>query len=251
PLLLIRPEPLCPTRHAITIVSTINSGHYPALSCRGRAVRPDGYRGYPLYPRALARPDPLPRRWHPRAGHQPGREPDPSDRADPEERPLRRERDRRRELGHARLAGCHLQAVRREPCRLPRGYPPGHPRRTPQIPHRRPHAPVLRPSVKPRCIGPRRRAYVSEANYTAQCSGTVITSKNNPRGQALGQVLLAPPQIEGQYHCLAPKDQTFRSVAFSWRAQSRHRSPRPVPLWRYVRPANGRYFRRAASGRPT
>ena len=24
-------------------MSTINSGHYPALSCRGRAVRPDGY----------------------------------------------------------------------------------------------------------------------------------------------------------------------------------------------------------------
>jgi hypothetical protein len=43
PLLLIRPKPLRPTRHAITIVSTIDSGHYPALSARGSAVRPDGY----------------------------------------------------------------------------------------------------------------------------------------------------------------------------------------------------------------
>lgn len=43
PLLIIRPKPLRPTRHAITIVSTIDSGHYPALSPCGRAVRPDGY----------------------------------------------------------------------------------------------------------------------------------------------------------------------------------------------------------------
>ena len=36
--------PLRPTRHAITIVSTIDGGHYPPLSTRGRAVRPDAYR---------------------------------------------------------------------------------------------------------------------------------------------------------------------------------------------------------------
>ena len=40
-LLLIRPKPLRPTRHVITIVSTINGGHYPALSARGSAVTPD------------------------------------------------------------------------------------------------------------------------------------------------------------------------------------------------------------------
>lgn len=34
---------LRPTRHAITIVSTVDGGHYPALSPRGRAVRPDAY----------------------------------------------------------------------------------------------------------------------------------------------------------------------------------------------------------------
>jgi len=45
PLLLIRPKPLRPTRHAITMVSTIDGGHYPALSARGRAVRPDAYTG--------------------------------------------------------------------------------------------------------------------------------------------------------------------------------------------------------------
>ena len=43
PLLIVRPKPLHPTRHAITIVSTIDRGHYPALSARGRAVRPDAY----------------------------------------------------------------------------------------------------------------------------------------------------------------------------------------------------------------
>lgn len=42
-LLLIRPKSLRPTRHAITIVSTIDGGHYPALCARGRAVRPDAY----------------------------------------------------------------------------------------------------------------------------------------------------------------------------------------------------------------
>ena len=30
---------------AITIVPTIDGGHYPALSTRGSAVRPDGYGG--------------------------------------------------------------------------------------------------------------------------------------------------------------------------------------------------------------
>lgn len=43
PLLFIRPKPSRPTRHAITIVSTILGGHYPAPASRGRAVRPDGY----------------------------------------------------------------------------------------------------------------------------------------------------------------------------------------------------------------
>ena len=43
PLLLVRPEPLRPTRHDITIVSTIDGGHYPPLSPRGRAVRTDAY----------------------------------------------------------------------------------------------------------------------------------------------------------------------------------------------------------------
>ncbi len=43
PLLVIRPEPPRPTRHTITIVSTIDGGHYPHLSPRGRAVRPDAY----------------------------------------------------------------------------------------------------------------------------------------------------------------------------------------------------------------
>jgi hypothetical protein len=43
PLLLVGPKPLRPTRHAITIVSTIDGGHYPPLSARGRAVRPDAY----------------------------------------------------------------------------------------------------------------------------------------------------------------------------------------------------------------
>ena len=43
PLLLVRPEPLRPTRQVITVVSTINGGHYPPLSPRGRAVRPDAY----------------------------------------------------------------------------------------------------------------------------------------------------------------------------------------------------------------
>src|SRR5690606_28939278 len=42
-LLLIRPQPLRPTRHAITIESTIDGGHYPALSPRGRAVTPNGH----------------------------------------------------------------------------------------------------------------------------------------------------------------------------------------------------------------
>ncbi|MFC3527444.1 hypothetical protein ACFOMH_04605, partial [Paracoccus mangrovi] len=34
------------TRHAITIVSTIDGGHYPPLSPRGRAVRPDAYEAF-------------------------------------------------------------------------------------------------------------------------------------------------------------------------------------------------------------
>jgi hypothetical protein len=42
PLLLIRPKPSRPPRHARTLVSTIVGGHYPASSTRGRAVRPDG-----------------------------------------------------------------------------------------------------------------------------------------------------------------------------------------------------------------
>ena len=51
PLLFVRPKPLCPTRHARTIVSTIYSGHYLPRSPRGRAVRPDAYASSPLYPR--------------------------------------------------------------------------------------------------------------------------------------------------------------------------------------------------------
>lgn len=43
PLLLVCPKPPRPTRHAITIVSTIYGGHYQHLSPRGRAVRPDAY----------------------------------------------------------------------------------------------------------------------------------------------------------------------------------------------------------------
>lgn len=43
PLLLVCPEPLRPTRHDITIVSTIVCGHYPLRSGTGRAVSPDGY----------------------------------------------------------------------------------------------------------------------------------------------------------------------------------------------------------------
>ncbi len=63
PLLFVRPKPLCPTRHARTIVSTIYSGHYLPRSPRGRAVRPDAYRfcgtgtlwaASPLDPSALA-----------------------------------------------------------------------------------------------------------------------------------------------------------------------------------------------------
>ena len=42
-LLLVRPEPLCPTRHARLIVSTIHNGRYPSLLSRGRAGRPDAY----------------------------------------------------------------------------------------------------------------------------------------------------------------------------------------------------------------
>jgi hypothetical protein len=77
----------------------------------------------------------------------------------PQERPLRRQRGRRRELGHARLADRHLQAVWREPGQLPRRHPPRHPRRPPQIPHRGPHALAICAAVKPRRIGPPRRAY--------------------------------------------------------------------------------------------
>ena len=43
PLLLIRPKPLRPTRHACTLVSTIVGGHYPAPADRGRAVRRDAH----------------------------------------------------------------------------------------------------------------------------------------------------------------------------------------------------------------
>lgn len=43
PLLFIRPKPLRPPRHAITKVPTIDHGHYPTLSTRGSAVRPDAY----------------------------------------------------------------------------------------------------------------------------------------------------------------------------------------------------------------
>lgn len=50
PLLLIRPEPLRPMRHAITTVSPIDSGRYPALSPCGRAGRPDGYPRSMLFP---------------------------------------------------------------------------------------------------------------------------------------------------------------------------------------------------------
>ena len=42
-LLLSRPKPSRPPRHAWTVVSTIDGGHYPALSCRGGAVMLDGY----------------------------------------------------------------------------------------------------------------------------------------------------------------------------------------------------------------
>ena len=38
PLLLVRPEPLRPTRHRRPIVSTIHSGHYRSLLERGRAI---------------------------------------------------------------------------------------------------------------------------------------------------------------------------------------------------------------------
>jgi hypothetical protein len=38
PLLLIHPKPLRPTRHAITIVSIVDGGHYPELSAGGSAV---------------------------------------------------------------------------------------------------------------------------------------------------------------------------------------------------------------------
>jgi hypothetical protein len=45
PLLLTRPKPSRPPLHARTLVSTIIGGHYPAPSARGKAVRPDAYRG--------------------------------------------------------------------------------------------------------------------------------------------------------------------------------------------------------------
>ena len=54
PLLLIRPKPPRPSRHAITIVSTIVGGHYPPLSPGGRAVRPDAY-GTTPYPTGITR----------------------------------------------------------------------------------------------------------------------------------------------------------------------------------------------------
>ena len=41
PLLPVRSTPLHPTRHAVTILSTIVGGHDQPLSPRGRAVRPD------------------------------------------------------------------------------------------------------------------------------------------------------------------------------------------------------------------
>jgi hypothetical protein len=44
-LLLIRPKPPRPPRHARTLVSTLVGGHYPAPSARGRAVRSDAYEG--------------------------------------------------------------------------------------------------------------------------------------------------------------------------------------------------------------
>ena len=122
----------------------------PSLAARHR---------HPLCPRSLAWPDALPRGRPPRAGHQPGREPDPADRADPEKRAVRRPRGRCRELGHARLARRHLQDEPRRPGRLPRGHPARHHRRPSPQPHRRPHALALPPAVKPRCIGPRNRAY--------------------------------------------------------------------------------------------
>ena len=65
---------------------------------------------------------------------------------------LRRQRDRCQELGHARLAGRHLQDVRREPGRLHRRHAACHPRRSPAKPHRRPDALALQPAVKPRRI---------------------------------------------------------------------------------------------------
>src|SRR5690606_18498236 len=63
PLLLIRPKPPCPPRHACTLVSTIVGGHYPALSPHGRAVSPDAYDDY----RGLAKP--LERRRYPSIAH--------------------------------------------------------------------------------------------------------------------------------------------------------------------------------------
>jgi len=69
-----------------------------------------------------------------------------------------------RKLGHAGLAGRHLQDVRREPRRLSRHHPARHPRRPPAKRHRRPHAVALQPAVKPRRIGPRGGAYARSAS---------------------------------------------------------------------------------------
>ena len=122
-------------------------------------------RGYPLHPRTLARPDPLPQRWHPRAGHQPRRKSNQTDCPDAEKRALRGQRGRRRELGHARLAGRNLQDVRREPRGLPRRHPPSDPRRPSAERHRRPYAVALKAAVKPRRVGSCRSAY----HYPGSC----------------------------------------------------------------------------------
>lgn len=106
-------------------------------------------RGHPLHPCALARPDPVPQRWHARAGYQPGRKPDPPDGPDEKGWILRGQRDWRRNLGHARLARGHLHDARRASCRLHCRHSPCHSRRPPAQPHRRVEALALRSAVKP------------------------------------------------------------------------------------------------------
>ena len=112
-----------------------------------------------LHSRALARPDPLPRRRRPRTGHQSRRKSNQTDCPDAEKRALRRQRGRCRKLGHARFTGRHLQNVRRQPGRIPRQHSPRDPRRPSSKRHRSPDAVAIRAAVKPRSVGPRRSAY--------------------------------------------------------------------------------------------